>query len=182
MTGLPVRAPGGYLAAMVRVERPGEGGNIDSAELRTVLGHFASGVTIVTGYGPDGPAGFTCQSFFGASLVPPLVLISPQLSSTSWPRVAESGAFCVNVLAEEQEALSRSFAVSGGDKFRGVGWAPAASGSPVIQDSLAWFDCRIQEVHRAGDHYLVLGLVLDMGYQRGRPLIFYRGGFGGFEA
>lgn len=161
---------------------PGEGGSIDSAEFRTVLGHFASGVTIVTGHGPEGPVGLTCQSFFGASLEPPLVLISPQLSSTSWPKVARTGAFCVNVLAEEQETLCRAFAVSGGDKFQGVGWTPAPTGSPVIAGSLAWIDCRIEEVREAGDHYLVLGAVVEMGYGRGKPLLFYRGGFGGFEA
>ena len=161
---------------------PGEGGSIDSAEFRTVLGHFASGVTIVAGAGAEGPVGLTCQAFFGASLEPPLVLISPQLTSTSWPRVAETGAFCVNVLAEDQESLCRAFAVSGGDKFKGVGWSPAPTGSPIIRGSLAWIDCRIEEVRQAGDHLLVLGAVVEMGYGRGRPLIFYRGGFGGFEA
>lgn len=167
---------------MARVDLPGEDGGVDSAELRTVLGHFASGVTIVTGAGPDGPVGLTCQSFFCASLVPPLVVISPQLSSTSWPRVADTGAFCVNVLAEEQEAMCRAFAVSGGDKFKGVGWTTAATGSPVIEGSLAWLDCRLEEVKETGDHLLVLGRVVEMGYGRGKPLIFYRGGFGGFEA
>jgi 3-hydroxy-9,10-secoandrosta-1,3,5(10)-triene-9,17-dione monooxygenase reductase component len=161
---------------------PGEGGSIDSAEFRTVLGHFASGVTVVAGSGADGPVGLTCQAFFGASLEPALVLISPQLSSTSWPKVAETGAFCVNVLSEEQETLCRAFAVSGGDKFKGVGWSAAPTGSPIIGGSLAWIDCRIDDVREAGDHLLVLGAVVDMGYERGRPLIFYRGGFGGFEA
>lgn len=166
---------------MVRVEMPGEGGQIDSAEFRTVLGHFASGVTIVAGHGPDGPCGFTCQSFFGASLNPPLILISPQLTSTSWPKVADTGYFCVNVLSAGQEAMSRAFAVSGGDKFQGVGWSAGPTGSPILHGSLAWFDCRIHEVHQAGDHYLVLGWVLEMGYENGKPLIFYRGGFGGFD-
>jgi 3-hydroxy-9,10-secoandrosta-1,3,5(10)-triene-9,17-dione monooxygenase reductase component len=160
---------------------PDDGPVVDPAQFRTVLGHFASGVVVVTGRGGSGPAGFTCQSFFAASLQPPLVLISPQLSSTSWPRVAESGAFCVNVLTEAHEALSRTFAVSGGDKFQGVGWSPGPTGSPVLEDALAWIDCRIHQVHEAGDHLLVLGRVVDMGYNRGRPLIFYRGGFGGFE-
>jgi len=161
---------------------PGEDGSIDSSEFRTVLGHFASGVTIVTGAGPSGPVGLTCQAFFGASLEPPLVLISPQLTSTSWPKVAETGAFCVNVLSEGQETLCRAFAVSGGDKFKGVGWSGGPTGSPVIEGALAWIDCRIDDVRQAGDHYLVIGSVVDLGYGRGKPLIFYRGGFGGFEA
>lgn len=160
----------------------GEGGGVDSAEFRTVLGHFASGVAIVTGAGAEGPAGLACQSFFGASLVPPMVLVSPQLTSTSWPKVAASGSFCVNILSEAQESLCRAFAVSGGDKFSGIGWSAGPSGSPVIHDSLAWIDCTIGQVHEAGDHLLVLGHVVEMGYGRGKPLIFYRGGFGGFDA
>jgi 3-hydroxy-9,10-secoandrosta-1,3,5(10)-triene-9,17-dione monooxygenase reductase component len=149
---------------------------------RTVLGHFASGVVVITGASPEGPSGFTCQSFFAASLDPQMVLISPSVSSTSWPRIAATGAFCANILTEEQEALSRAFAVSGGEKFQGVGWRPGATGSPIIGDVLAWVDCRIEDAHEAGDHLLVLGRVVDMGYSHGRPLIFYRGGFGGFTA
>ena len=155
---------------------------IDSARFRTVVGHFASGVTIVTGADGDSPAGFTCQSFFSLSLDPPLVAVAPSRTSTSWPAIDRSGAFCVNVLAEEQETLCRSFANSGGDKFKGVGWTEAATGSPVINDVLAWVDCRIVERHDAGDHILVIGRVVDMEARNGRPLLFYRGGFGSFEA
>src|ERR1700719_1397577 len=104
---------------MSRIDLPGEGVEPDSALFRTVLGHFASGVVIVTGTTPEGPSGFTCQSFFSVSLEPPLVAIAPGKSSTSWPGIAESGAFCANVLTEDQEALCRAFAVSGGDKFDG---------------------------------------------------------------
>ena len=155
---------------------------IDGARFRTVLGHFASGVAVVSGADGDAPTGFTCQSFFSLSLDPPLVAIAPGRTSTSWPAIERSGAFCVNILAEPQEALSRAFATSGGDKFRGVGWAPAASGSPVINDVLAWVDCLIRDVHDAGDHLLVVGRVIDMGAGHGQPLLFYRGGFGSFQA
>lgn len=164
---------------MSRVELPGEGLRPDPALFRTVLGHFASGVVIVTGATPQGPSGFTCQSFFSVSLEPPLVAIAPGKSSTSWPGIAESGAFCANVLSEEQESLCRTFAVSGGDKFSGVGWTAGPTRSPVLKDVLAWIDCRIEAVHEAGDHVLVLGRVVEMGYANGRPLLFYRGGFGG---
>lgn len=165
---------------MSRVELPGEGTRPDAAQFRTVLGHFASGVVVVTGATADGPGGFTCQSFFSVSLDPPLVAIAPGRSSTSWPPIAESGAFCANVLTEQQESLCRAFAVSGGNKFDGVGWTTAATRSPVLNDVLAWIDCRIEAVHEAGDHFLVLGRVQEMGYSNGRPLLFYRGGFGGF--
>jgi len=165
-----------------RVDLPGEGTRPDAAQFRTVLGHFASGVVVVTGSDSDGPSGFTCQSFFAASLDPQLVVISPSRASTSWPRVEATGAFCANILTEEQEALSRTFAVSGGDKFQGVGWRPGPTGSPIIDDVLAWVDCRIDGSHEAGDHLLVVGRVVDMGYGRGHPLLFYRGGFGGFSS
>lgn len=155
---------------------------MDASSFRTVLGHFASGVVIVTGASPGGPLGFTCQSFFSVSLDPPLVAIAPGRVSTSWPPIHETGRFCVNVLTEDQESLSRSFAVSGGEKFSGVGWTPGPSGSPVLTGCLAWIDCTVAAVHDAGDHLLVLGRVSEMGYSNGRPLLFYRGGFGSFQA
>ena len=155
----------------------------DSARFREVLGHFPSGVTIVTAMDDGEPVGFTCQAFTSLSLDPPLVALAPGKTSTSWPRIAAAGAFCVNILAEEQEALCRDFAVSGGDKFAGIGWRPAANGAPVLHDVLAWVECSFVRSHDAGDHELVIGLVQDMGVRSGgRPLVFYRGGFGRFES
>jgi flavin reductase (DIM6/NTAB) family NADH-FMN oxidoreductase RutF len=94
--------------------------------------------------------------------------------------VARSGAFCVNILSSEQEPLARTFAVSGGDKFQGVGWSPTASGAPRMHDVLAWIDCTIEDVHDAGDHFLAIGRVIDLAAARGEPLLFYRAGFGTF--
>ncbi|MGA2519443.1 MAG: flavin reductase family protein [Acidimicrobiales bacterium] len=155
--------------------------SVDPGRFREVLGHFVTGVTIVTAMEEDGPVGFTCQAFTSLSLEPPLVALAPGKSSTSWPRIAAAGAFCVNILAEDQEALGRDFAVSGGDKFRGVGWRPGGNGSPVIDGVLAWVECTFVRAHDAGDHELVVGLVQDMGVRAGRPLVYYRGGFGRFE-
>ncbi|HEV7870413.1 MAG TPA: flavin reductase family protein, partial [Modestobacter sp.] len=98
---------------------------VDPRVMRDVLGHFVSGVTVVTAMGADGPLGFTCQSFSSLSLDPPLVAFAPARTSTTWPRLREAGRFCVNVLAEEQSDLSRQFARSGTDKFAGVSWAPS---------------------------------------------------------
>ncbi len=154
----------------------------DTARFREVLGHFATGVTIVTAMEGAEPVGFTCQAFTSLSLAPPLVALAPGKSSTSWPRIAAAGSFCVNILAEHQEALSRDFAVSGGDKFTGVGWRPAANGAPVLDGALAWVECAFELAHDAGDHELVVGRVLEMGVNRGRPLVYYRGGFGRFES
>jgi flavin reductase (DIM6/NTAB) family NADH-FMN oxidoreductase RutF len=153
----------------------------DGGRFREVLGHFATGVTVVTAMEPGGPVGFTCQAFTSLSLEPPLVALAPGKNSTSWPRIAAAGTFCVNILAEDQEALGRDFAVSGGDKFTGVGWRPGANGAPVLDGVLAWVECAFLRAHDAGDHELVLGRVLDMGVRPGRPLLYYRGGFGRFE-
>ena len=157
-----------------------QAGGVDQGAFRAVLGHFASGVVLVTGMHDGGPAGFTCQSFFSLSLDPPLIAIAPGKSSTSWPKVASSGVFCANILSSEQEGLAWTFSQSGADKFAGVGWSPAANGAPRLHGSLAWLDCAIEDVHEAGDHWLVTARVTELEGGSGQPLVFYRGGFGGF--
>lgn len=154
---------------------------IDRAHFRTVLGHFASGVAVVTGIDGGTPVGFTCQSFFSLSIDPPLIAIAPGRSSTTWPRIAPTGTFTVNVLSAPQEDIARSFAVSGSDKFEGVGWSPGRTGAPRLTDALAWLDCEIDAVHDAGDHVLVIGAVRALESGKGEPLVFYRAGFGGFR-
>ena len=111
-----------------------------------------------------------------------MVALAPAKSSTSWPRIAKAGAFAVNILSSRQEALCRSFAISGGDKFAGVGWHSGVTGAPVLDDSLAWVECELGALHDAGDHELVIGHVLSLGIGEGGPLLFYRGGFGAFSA
>jgi 3-hydroxy-9,10-secoandrosta-1,3,5(10)-triene-9,17-dione monooxygenase reductase component len=162
-------------------DAPGPAG-IEQAELRTVLGHFASGVVVVTGLTPSGPAGLTCQSFFSLSLDPPLVAFAPSRASRSWPMIEESGACTVNVLAERQEPLARAFSLAGSDKFAGVGWAPGTTGAPRLHDALAWLDCRLEHVGDGGDHHLVVASVAAMDTGSGEPLLFYRGGYGGFRS
>jgi flavin reductase (DIM6/NTAB) family NADH-FMN oxidoreductase RutF len=153
---------------------------LDQARFREVLGHFATGMTIVTALEDGEPVGFTCQAFAALSLDPPMVILAPARSSTSWPRIAKAGAFCVNILEEHQEVLSRTFAVSGGDKFDGVGWTPGVTGAPVLEGSLAVVECRLGEIFDGGDHELVTGLVVAMDVGEGAPLLFYRSGFGRF--
>jgi len=152
---------------------------VSAADLRRVMGHFASGVVIVCGADQLGPVGLTCQSFFSLSLDPPLVAIAPSHTSTSWPRIAAQGSFAVSILSAEQAMISRSFSVSGIDKFNGVAWRTAHTGSPIIEGSLAWADCRIEKVHEAGDHYLVTARVLHAGHLDGQPLLYYRGDYVG---
>jgi 3-hydroxy-9,10-secoandrosta-1,3,5(10)-triene-9,17-dione monooxygenase reductase component len=170
----------------LRAVREGERGPLDPAEFRRVLGHFASGVTIVTAPAADGeagPAGFACQSFASLSLEPPLVAFMVARTSTTWPRIARAGVFCVNILGAEQGDQCRAFAVSGADKFAGVEWTPAtATGSPVLAGVPAWIDCAIHAVHTGGDHLVVIGRVEDLGAaeEPAAPLLFHRGRFGRF--
>ncbi|MFI1048309.1 flavin reductase family protein [Streptomyces griseoruber] len=166
----------------LRCVREDERAPVDQGEFRRVLGNFASGVTVVTATTPDGPAGFACQSFSSLSLDPPLVAFMVGRTSTTWPRIAHAGVFCVNVLAASQAALCRAFAVSGGDKFAGVPHdAAPVSGSPRLTGSLAWIDCTVHAVHTGGDHLIVVGRVDALGSTPAadaeRPLLFHRGRF-----
>lgn len=149
----------------------------DPTTLRSVLGHFPSGVTIVTGSVAGEPAGFTCQSFSSLSLDPPLVLILPGRSSTSWPRIEATGRFCVNVLAEDQGELSTTFAKSGTDKFAGVEWRSSPLGSPILAGATAWIDCTLHASHDGGDHLIVVGAVHDLDAPGLPPLVFHRGAY-----
>ncbi|WP_370147671.1 flavin reductase family protein [Streptacidiphilus sp. EB129] len=161
----------------------------DPRQLRSVLGHFCTGVTVVSAVAADGaPAGFACQSFSSLSLDPPLISFSVARTSSSWPRIANAGSFCVSVLAADQGELCRNFAVSsstGADKFAGVDWTPApVTGAPRLAGALAWIDCTIHAVHTGGDHLIVLGRVCDLAVHRddAEPLLFYRGAFGRLHA
>jgi flavin reductase (DIM6/NTAB) family NADH-FMN oxidoreductase RutF len=155
---------------------------LDQARFREVLGHFATGVTIVTASEEAGPVGFSCQSFAALSLDPPMVILAPAKTSTSWPRIAQAGSFCVNILSDEQVDVCRAFAVSGGDKFVGVEWTPGVTGAPRITGSLATIECRLGTIHDGGDHELVTGHVVALETGSGSPLLFYRSGFGHFVA
>jgi flavin reductase (DIM6/NTAB) family NADH-FMN oxidoreductase RutF len=155
---------------------------VEPRVLRDVLGHFASGVTVVTAETEDGPIGFTCQSFSSLSLDPPLVVFAPARTSQTWPRLREFGRFCVNVLAEDQSDVSARFARSGTDKFAGVTWRSSPHGAPVLDGVVAWIDCRLWAEYDGGDHTLVAARVLDLGADPDRrPLLFHRGAYGLLE-
>jgi flavin reductase (DIM6/NTAB) family NADH-FMN oxidoreductase RutF len=150
-------------------------------DFRTALGHFASGIVIIAALHEGRPAGLSIQSFASLSLDPPLVSLSVSLSSSTWPVIAEEGHFCASILSADQEALCRRFAVSGADKFAGVPWtASPRTRSPRIDGALAWVDCAVQSVYQAGDHWLIVADVLDLGRdgQAAPPLLFYQGAFG----
>lgn len=152
------------------------------AEFRRVLGHFCSGLTIVAGALDGAPYGFTCQSFFSLSLDPPLVAFAPSRISRSYPSIRRSGAFCINILADDQGELCRRFASSTTDKWSGVDWRPGATGSPIVDGVLAWIDCRLEVEHDGGDHYLTVGRVAAMAARDGQPLTYFKGGFARLSA
>lgn len=126
--------------------------------------------------------GFSAQSFVSLSLAPPMVAVCPGKSSTSWPRIRDTGHFCINVLADGQREVSDVFAQSG--RVADIGWRPGVSGAPILDGVLAYVDCALSAEHDAGDHTIAVGRVVDIGILEasGKPLLFFRGGYGGFCA
>lgn len=153
---------------------------VDGQKFRHVLGHFLTGVTIITSVDVETgePVGLAASSFTSVSMDPPLVLFCAAKSSSTWPKIAASGRYCVNILASDHEHLSRQFS-SKGDKFAGVAWRTDATGAPVFDDALAWIDCTIHSEFDGGDHVIVVGRVMALGDRgHGGPLAYYRGGYG----
>jgi flavin reductase (DIM6/NTAB) family NADH-FMN oxidoreductase RutF len=152
---------------------------ISPDSFRHTLGHFIPGVTIVTSITDTGPVGFTCQSFSALSLDPPLILICPAKTSTTWPLNSAQGHLAVNVLSASQEQLCRSFSRSGSDKFAGVGWRSGLQcGAPILDDVLGHLECRIEEVHEGGDHWIVTARVEACEVNDEKPLTFFQGRLG----
>lgn len=155
----------------------------DASSFRTVLGHFATGITLITAMDGDEPIGLSCNSFTSVSLDPPLVLFCAAKASSTWPRVQAARKFTANILGEDDEELCRLFAARGADRFAHLDWTPGKTGSPVITRALAYVDCEIEDEYDAGDHVIVVGRVVELGYaSEGKPLLFYRGGYGHFES
>lgn len=155
---------------------------IEGKFFRQILGHYPTGVCVVTTVEADGRgAGMVVGSFTSVSLSPPLVAFFPDKSSTSWPRIEATRRFCVNILADDQEDLCRTFSRPSEDRFAGVSHRLSDHGSPILDGALAWIDCTLHAVHEAGDHYIVLGEVHALDTQRdGRPLLFFKGSYGQF--
>ncbi len=156
---------------------------ITARHYRDVLGNYPTGVAVVTSMGSgQEPIGMVVGSFTAVSLDPPLVAFLPDRGSSTFPAIQEAGIFCVNVLAGSQDELCRRFATKGADRFTGTNWHPARdTGSPVLDDAVAWIDCEIGDVHEAGDHFIVVGRVLDLQVLTPTlPLLFFQGGYGTF--
>jgi flavin reductase (DIM6/NTAB) family NADH-FMN oxidoreductase RutF/DNA-binding IclR family transcriptional regulator len=154
----------------------------DPSWFRQVLGQYPTGVCAVTAIEPDeSPTGFVVGSFTSVSLDPPLIAFFPDKASTSWPKIEVAGRFCVNIIGADQEQLCRQFAAKGNDRFEGVRWRPASTGSPVLEGVVAWIDCELESVTEAGDHFIVLGAVRQLEIEEpSLPLLFFQGGYGRF--
>lgn len=153
----------------------------DSATFRRVLGHYPTGVCVITAVDADEPQAMVVGSFTSVSLDPPLVAFFPAKSSSSWPGIERAGKFCVNVLSSAQETLCRQFSAKGIDKFAGVSHRVSPNGSPILDGVVAWIDCTLEAVHEAGDHYIVLGRVMALEVESpAKPLLFFQGAYGEF--
>jgi 3-hydroxy-9,10-secoandrosta-1,3,5(10)-triene-9,17-dione monooxygenase reductase component len=151
-------------------------------EFRDTMGQFCTGVVIVTGSNNGNLVGFAAQSFVSLSLTPPLVVVCPGKTSTSWPKIRDTGHFCINVLAEDQQHISDVFALAG--KVADIDWRVGDSGAPILDGVLVYVDCVLESEHDGGDHTIAVGRVIDLDIldrDRG-PLLFFRGGYGGFRS
>lgn len=149
---------------------------IGSDDFRYVLGHFATGVTIITTCDGDSrPVGLTASAFTSVSLDPPLVLVCVDHKSQSYPSLLERGRFAVNILGAEQEAVSRRFASTRLDKFDGLAFRMSDWGLPLIDGALAQLECTTVNTHAGGDHTIFVGRVERAQVGSGEPLLYYRG-------
>lgn len=152
---------------------------IEKAEFRRALGHFAASVTVVTSkLADDELGGLTVTAFSSLSLDPPLVLVCIDKRARIHDRLKKGGNFAVNFLAEDQEVVSRRFASSEPDPFRETGYSLGATGAPVLHGAIAAVECRIVNLLPGGDHTIVVGEVEATEVREGKPLMYFRGGYG----
>ncbi|WP_431813971.1 flavin reductase family protein [Kocuria sp. cx-455] len=156
--------------------------SIDPSLFREVMGHYPTGVALITGVAPDGELlALVVGTFSSVSLEPPLVSFMPMKSSRTFDKLRECESLCINILGEEQEDLVSTIARRWEQKFDGIEWSPSAAGNPILSESVAWIDVTIENVVEAGDHWIVLCAVHDLAVENpASPLLFFQGGYGGF--
>lgn len=150
---------------------------IDQAKFRTAMGHFASGVTVVTTRDGDDLVGLTVSAFCSLSLEPPLVLVCIDRGVGSHDAISSAERFAVNILRTEQEELSRRFASRAENKFEGVGTTEGVGGVPLITGCLASIECRVHDELPGGDHTIFVGEVEQVEIGEGEPLLYFRSGY-----
>lgn len=155
---------------------------VDRGLFREVMGHYPTGVAVVTGRADNGELLALVVGTFGSvSLDPPLVSFMPMKTSKTFAKLRECASLCINIVGGEQEELVSTLARRWENKFDGIDWFPSPSGDPVLADSVAWIDTRITDTVEAGDHWIVLCAVADMAVTNPvAPLIFFQGGYGSF--
>lgn len=155
---------------------------VDADTFRSVLGRFASGVTVVTSLGRDGEdEGMTVSSFCSLSLEPPLVLICIDRTAAMYDSLAVCSHFIVQILSESQEAIARRFSGPDPNRFEGIGYVRGSRGIAILDDILAYIECRRVDAHPAGDHCIYVGEVEEAVTYEGRPLLRYRSGYAQLE-
>lgn len=152
---------------------------IDPVELRRALGHFVTGVTVVTTRCPEGSMqGITANSFSAVSLDPPLVLVSVARSLGSFNHFKSCKAFAVHLLSSDQQDLSSRFATKGADKWAGIDIEEGVEGLPILADRLAVFECAVHATYDGGDHEILLGRVVRYRVAAEvSPLVFFKGAY-----
>lgn len=156
--------------------------SLDPDAFRAVLGRFATGVTIVTATDAQGvDHGMTVSAFSSLSLNPPLVLICIEHSASMHALLLETSHFAINILSDAQEETARRFAETGAQRFTGVGFTRGDRNLPILNDVLAYVECRRVAVHEGGDHSIIVGETETAIVRDGKPLLYYRGGFAQLE-
>jgi flavin reductase len=149
--------------------------SFDSKKQRQILGHFATGVTVVTTDGEAGSHGLTANAFASLSLDPPLVLVAVDKRAATLEYLKKNLCFAVSILRLEQEAVSTRFATPGPKDFSDLNIITAETGSPILADCLAFLDCRVYDILPGGDHDIFVGEILAGEYQGGEPLLYFAG-------
>ncbi|HTU17951.1 MAG TPA: flavin reductase family protein [Gemmataceae bacterium] len=147
----------------------------DSLAQRRIMGHFATGITVVTARHNGDIQGMTANAVASLSLHPPLVLVAVDKTASMHAALTGSRHFALNILSDAQEDLSRRFAMRGPKEVNDVSWITASSGAPVFGDALAWVDCRLAEILAGGDHDIFIGEVLAGDCRDGLPLLYFCG-------
>jgi flavin reductase (DIM6/NTAB) family NADH-FMN oxidoreductase RutF len=153
--------------------------SLDQDEFRSVLGRFATGVTVVTVADVQGrDFGITVTAFSSLSLEPPLVLVCIDHDASILPALQNASHFVVSILAVHQEAIARRFAVLDAEqRFDGIGFTRGQSGAAVIEDVLASIECRVVQSVVSGDHTIFIGEAEAANVRQDSPLLYYRGGY-----
>jgi flavin reductase (DIM6/NTAB) family NADH-FMN oxidoreductase RutF len=155
---------------------------IDPDSFRSVLGRFASGITVVTTRDSDRDVGMTVSAFCSVSLRPPLVQVCVDHETSLHAALRKNQRYGVSILAADQEALSRRFSTAGSTRrFDGIGYRRGESGMVLLDDALAHLECRIVASHEAGDHTIFVGEVESASARGAQPLLYYRGGYAQLE-